>query len=166
MGCPSWSWWHHQMETFSTVLALCEGNPLVTSRAVFNLLHRLKNISAWNEYDMHFRNHFLYAPSQWETLHCNTISHWLGACTKWSLAFCCCPSIPCYIWVPSYERHGVSIHWQLYCLLFVQQFVWPTIKIISKLCFAGPLWGGSTSNQWIPKGPINNQSLVLATKGQ
>ena len=24
------SWWHHQMETFSMLLALCEGNPLVT----------------------------------------------------------------------------------------------------------------------------------------
>ena len=25
------------------------------------------------------------APSQWETtLHCNVVSHWLGACTKWS----------------------------------------------------------------------------------
>ena len=29
-----------------------------------------------------------YAPSQWEmTLHCNVISHWLGAYTKWSLSF-------------------------------------------------------------------------------
>ena len=27
-----------------------------------------------------------YAPSQWEpTLQCNAVSHWLGACTKWSL---------------------------------------------------------------------------------
>ena len=24
-------WWYHQMETFSALLALCEGNPLVTS---------------------------------------------------------------------------------------------------------------------------------------
>ena len=24
------SWWHHQMETFSALLAFCEGNPLVT----------------------------------------------------------------------------------------------------------------------------------------
>ena len=29
----------------------------------------------------------IYAPSQWETLHCNIVSHWLGATayTKWSL---------------------------------------------------------------------------------
>ena len=32
------------------------------------------------------RDHFVNASSQWEmTLHCNVISHWLGAYTKWSL---------------------------------------------------------------------------------
>ena len=32
------------------------------------------------------RDHFVYAPSQWEImLHCNVVSHWLGTCTKWSL---------------------------------------------------------------------------------
>ena len=31
-------------------------------------------------------DHFLYAPSQWETtLQCNVVSHWLGALMKWSL---------------------------------------------------------------------------------
>ena len=31
------------------------------------------------------RDHFVRAPTQWETtLHCN-VSHWLGAYTKWSL---------------------------------------------------------------------------------
>ena len=33
----------------------------------------------------YFRDHFVYAPSQWETtLQCNVVSHWLGAHTKWS----------------------------------------------------------------------------------
>ena len=33
-----------------------------------------------------FRGHFLHVPSQWETmLHCNIVSHWLVAYTKWSL---------------------------------------------------------------------------------
>ena len=27
---PLWPWWRHQMETFSALLALCEGNPPVT----------------------------------------------------------------------------------------------------------------------------------------
>ena len=32
------------------------------------------------------RDHSVYAPSQWEmALHCNAISHWLGAYTRWSL---------------------------------------------------------------------------------
>ena len=32
------------------------------------------------------RDRFVYAPSQWETaLHCNAVSHWLGAYTDWSL---------------------------------------------------------------------------------
>ena len=31
------------------------------------------------------RVHFVNVPSQWEaTLHCNVVSHWLGAFTKWS----------------------------------------------------------------------------------
>ena len=35
---------------------------------------------------VHSRDHFVYAPSQWETtLQCNVVSHWLGALTKWSL---------------------------------------------------------------------------------
>ena len=33
-----------------------------------------------------YRDHFVYTPSQWETtLHCNVVSHWLRAFTKWSL---------------------------------------------------------------------------------
>ena len=41
------------------------------------------------------RNHFVYAPSQWETtLQCNVISHWLGAYTKW---FLCDASVNRYI---------------------------------------------------------------------
>ena len=41
------------------------------------------------EYEVIFNNprdHFVNGPSQWEMmLHCNVISHWLGANTKWSL---------------------------------------------------------------------------------
>ena len=33
-----------------------------------------------------YRDQFVYAPSQLETtLHCNVVSYWLGAYTKWSL---------------------------------------------------------------------------------
>ena len=35
-----------------------------------------------------YRDHFVYARSKWETtLHCNVVSHWLGAYTKWSLCY-------------------------------------------------------------------------------
>ena len=37
-----------------------------------------------------YRDHFVHSPSQWkDTLHCSVVSHWLGACTKWSLDFIC-----------------------------------------------------------------------------
>ena len=32
------------------------------------------------------RDHFVYAPSQWQTTsQCNVAAHWLGTHTKWSL---------------------------------------------------------------------------------
>ena len=38
------------------------------------------------EYSSSCRDHFVYAPSPWEkTSHCNIVSHWLAAYTKWSL---------------------------------------------------------------------------------
>ena len=61
------------------------------------------------------RDHFVNAPNQWETtLHCNVVSHWLGAYTKWPLCMlkkrmtiyflwqflflcCCCCFVVVYI---------------------------------------------------------------------
>ena len=35
---------------------------------------------------IHIYNIYIYAPGQWETsLHCNDVSHWLGAYLNWSL---------------------------------------------------------------------------------
>ena len=43
-------WWHHQMETFSALLALCEGNPLVTRALMYSLI--LAWINDWaNNWD-------------------------------------------------------------------------------------------------------------------
>ena len=37
-----------------------------------------------------YKDHFVYAPSQWETtLHCNVVPHWLGAYTKWPWMWDC-----------------------------------------------------------------------------
>ena len=36
--------------------------------------------------ELHNRDQFMNAPAQWETtLHCNAVSHWLGAYKKWSM---------------------------------------------------------------------------------
>ena len=38
---------------------------------------------SWIRHVQLYRNHSVYAPSQWDTaLHCNAVSHWLGAYTK------------------------------------------------------------------------------------
>ena len=40
----------------------------------------------WRNIQTTYRDHFVYAPNQWETtLQCNVVSHWLGAFTRWSL---------------------------------------------------------------------------------
>ena len=40
--------------------------------------------------------HFVYAPSQWDTMsHCNVVTHWLGAHTKWSLPVV---NLPGHMW--------------------------------------------------------------------
>ena len=53
-------------------------------------------------YGMLCRDYFVYVPSQWETLYCNVVSHWLGVYTIRSLALLAQP------W--SYVLFG-RIHW-------------------------------------------------------
>ena len=89
LSSPVWcchhvySWWHHQMETFSMLQALCEGNPLVTggfpsqgpgtqSFDVFFDLHLNKRLSIqsrrwWFEMPLH---------SLWH--HCNVMQNNTG----------------------------------------------------------------------------------------
>ena len=65
------------------------------------------------------RNHFVYAPSQWETtLRCNVVSHWLGAYTKWHcntpaitrmLIHAICTVFPCYVlYFQHYLRYNLD----------------------------------------------------------
>ena len=51
------------------------------------------------------RDNSVYVPSQWEmALHCNAISHWLGAYIEWSLLVCCSILLcPCITWVSGYN---------------------------------------------------------------
>ena len=56
-----------------------------------------------------FRDHFVYAPSQWETaLQCNIVSHWLGAYSKWSLGIEYSTSVP--LWMLSVPLVPVGPH--------------------------------------------------------
>ena len=71
--------------------------PNVTSLVVAEIVMMMVTILQWihpyvqmgllaTVVPLHGRDHFVYPPSQWETtLHCNVVSHWLGAYTKWSL---------------------------------------------------------------------------------
>ena len=95
------SWWRHQMETFSALLALCAGNSPVPGEfpaegqwrgaLMFSLICTWINGSINNREAGGLRRHrthydvavmiadFMSAPSQWETvLLCNDVSHWLG----------------------------------------------------------------------------------------
>ena len=74
--------WHHPMETFSALLALCEGNPPVTSEFpsqmpltwsfdVFFDLHLNKQLSKQS------RCQWFEMPSHSLSCHCNDISHFI-----------------------------------------------------------------------------------------
>ena len=66
--------------------------------------YHLQTFSHSHPYDVYniFRDHFVYAPSQWETmLLCNIGFHWLGAYAKWSLILhqiytCFCCALSCF----------------------------------------------------------------------
>ena len=59
----------------------------------------------------YFWNYFVNASSQWETtLHCNVVSHWLGAFTKWSLVF-------------GYFLWGVMITYPCHKYMFVEHIL-------------------------------------------
>ena len=67
------------------------------------------------------KNHFVHAPSQWETtLHCNIISHWLGEHTKRPLHTSCD------------HRNPGSFHWYFFLFSFLLKIqIW--YKILNSL---------------------------------
>ena len=74
----NFSWWHHQMETFSGLLALCAGNSLVTSefpsqRPVtrsFKVFFHLRLNKLWSK---QFRHQWFEMPSHSLWCHCNDL---------------------------------------------------------------------------------------------
>ena len=70
--------------TYSDIHVVLYDNYLY--KRCFIELSKLTNTTSWTSWMVYDRDHFVYAPSQWETtLQCNVVSHWLGAYTKWSL---------------------------------------------------------------------------------
>ena len=75
------------------------------------------------------RNWFVYAPSQWETLlQCNIISHWLGACTKWSLLQLTVWSMPWLLMAWCYKEPGHQQPWYWSGLSGIYQFQHQGVK--------------------------------------
>ena len=59
--------------------------PLYLAENCWVLIRNFRRAVVRQDYDIN-RNHCGYTSCQWETtLHCNVVSHWLGAYTKWSL---------------------------------------------------------------------------------
>ena len=59
----------------------------VTCNKYITVMQSLRDGCMWA--DSIPRNHSVYAPSQWAmVLQCNTISHWWGSYTEWSLHTC------------------------------------------------------------------------------
>ena len=64
------------------------------------------------------RDHFVYAPSQWETtLHCNVVSHWLGAYTtpsQWVTTLHC--NVVSH-WLGAHTKRNTSNEWRIWFML-------------------------------------------------
>ena len=80
------------------------------------------------------RDHFEYAPSQWETtLQRNVVFHWLGTYTKWSLSEA----------VMSLSRF---MHWNAFNFNGIQKMLW-CHDMETLYCH---LWGESSAHLWTP----------------
>ena len=71
------------------ILGLHITNIETTTHFLFGTTYRVwceLNVPVSEEILWCYDDHFVYAPSQWETtLQCNVVSRWLGVHTKWSL---------------------------------------------------------------------------------
>ena len=105
---------------------------------------------------VNIRDHFVYMPNQWEpTLHCNVISHWLGACKKLFLKYGCHQ-----IGIFGSPNHDDVIEWKHFpCYWpFVQGIHWSPVNSPHKGQWRGALIF-SLICVWI-NGWINNHEAV------
>ena len=101
------------------------------------------------------RAHSVHAPCQWETtLHCNVVSHWLGAYTKWSL----------YIWLHKtyiiswYQGNSLLKYTGMFSHLYVIFFrKYLDIVVFCSCIFFSWHWAGVRNYEpspWKTQGPI------------
>ena len=67
--------------------------------------------------DMYCKDHSVHAASQWDTLYCNVVSHWLVTCTGWPLYFI---YLDIWLWV-YFAIHISKIY--IYVVLSEQDFL-------------------------------------------
>ena len=94
------------------------------------------------------RDHSVYAPNQWEmTLHCNVISHWLGAYRKWSLDVC----LQCYAFTRN-NNDLLRIGPLIIKLIKTQFFNKIYFKVVfvkhQKICWSFSLWYKKNSEHY------------------
>ena len=120
-----YAWWRHQMETFSTLLDLCEGNPPVTGgfpsqRPVTWSFDVFFDLRLNEQLSKQSRCRWFETPSCPLRRHCNR-RHSSGSTLPWVMACCLmapsqypnqCPLQWCHT-----ESHGISDHQHLDCLL-------------------------------------------------
>ena len=121
--CTMYPWWRQQMETFSTLLALCEGDPMVTSG-----FHSLKPVL--RSYDVFFDlrlNKWLSKQSRWwwfETPSCSLWRHCnVHEICTWFMF--CCGSFCCnWYSKQALETEVVLVLPALICCKYTLQNVW------------------------------------------
>ena len=99
-ACSKWSLYqyrypHYEDKTVSRPSCLYNGNEsqYMHLERQFYIEQVLGYKTSW-QYDL-LRDKSRYAPTQWEMLlHCNDISHWLGAYLDWSLLKGCASCTP------------------------------------------------------------------------
>ena len=84
--------------------------------------YKSPTLCGYNPYAV-IRDHFVYVPSQWETmLQCNIVCHWLGAYTNWSLCYHCVLSLTIapggftwlfQCWITGRHVNLILTHWPL-----------------------------------------------------
>ena len=115
-------------------VAECKKQP--ASVLIKNAISSLQFEIKLPRFDSNFRDHFVYAPSQWETtIHCMVVSRWLGPYPKWSLhsgRYFTDETFKCIFW----KIFSFQFHWSL-CLgvRWTTRYYWYRVIMIWRRTF-------------------------------